>query len=393
MKKTTTLFTFLLFSISLFAQNAAQIDGLLERLEPLKNSPFSFTDVLEKHFTAEEQQLLIAHFENNKIERPPNRSNLVPDAFLALDIRNNGIFGSLDGTPPYDTFDVINTNGLNAFADDFDNNNTLYALDFDTNTQISRLVTVDPVTGNFAVIDDLAGLNANHAPSGLSFNFDDDTMYVLSTGNGSTQLYTLNLITAVLTPIGSGTGNSTGIWLEIDNDGNGWMADISNDLFYSVNLTTGAATPVGPLDVDISFAQDVTYDHTNGELFMAAYQGAGVGGIYSINTATGFATFIGETDALDAEFGMFSAPPGPLSVEDQLSNKISIYPNPVQNELLFNITAGLEINQASLYNVLGKDTKMVYANGKMDVSSLPQGIYILVMETSEGPISTKIVKR
>ncbi len=393
MKKITTLLVLLLFSTTLFAQDVMQLEPLLQRLETLKNSPLDFNTVLNQHFNVEEQQLLLAHFETINNEDQGNNASFVPDAFIGLDIRNNGVFGSLDGTPPYDNFDVINTNGLIAYADDFNANGVLYALQYDTTTQIGSLVTVDPITGNFSTIDDLAGLTAGHSPSGLSYNFDDGEIYALSTNGSGTQLYSLNLLTAVLTPIGTGTGNNTGIWLEIDTDGNAWMADISSDLFYSVNLTTGTASPVGPLDVDISFAQDATYDHVNGELFMAAYQGGGTGGIYSINTSTGLASFIGQTDALNVEFGMFSAPGTPLSVEDHLERKVSVYPNPVNEKLILEALSEIEITNASLYNVLGMDTGVIYKNGSMDVSLLPQGIYILMMKTSEGTLSQKIVKK
>ncbi|GAB5400591.1 MAG: hypothetical protein Aureis2KO_21760 [Aureisphaera sp.] len=394
MKKIITLITIFMFSAFTIAQNDAQLENILARYETLKNSPLSFDHVLNENFTFQEQQLLLAHLLENREVPTANRNSSIPFQFYAQNIRGDAdSFGTLPGTPPYDTFNVLNENGLNIFADDFDANDTLYAIDYDTDGDVATLVTIDPLTGNFSVIDTVVGFSTGHSPTGLSYNFNDGIMYLLSTNGNGTQLYSLNLLTGLLTAIGTGTGTNVGIWLEIDNDGNAWMADASNDQFYSVNLTTGSATAVGPLDIDINFAQDVSYDHENNELFMAAYFGGGTGGIYSVNTDTGLASFIGQTDPINVELGGFSVPPPTLGVDDLFAKKISVYPNPVQNELRLESNNGIEITQAKLYNVLGSDMGIPYANGTMDVSVLAQGIYILVVETTQGKSSRKVVKK
>lgn len=390
MKKTTFLFVLFLSTLTLTAQE--NIDQLLDRLDQLKHTPLSFSMVLEQHFTSQEQELLNNYFDA-QTPSYPTTSNFNADFFFALDIRNGGIFGTLDGTPPFNTFNEIATNGLNAFADDLSGTGVLYALSFDSGTGESNLVSVDQVTGSFSIVDNLAGLVTGHTPSGLSYNFNDDVMYALSSDGSATQLYSVNLITATLTPIGTGTGNALGIWLEIDNDGNAWMADITNDTFYGVNLSTGIATPVGPLDVDINFAQDVTYDHVNNELIMAAYTGGGTGGIYEVNRSTGLATFIGETDGINAEFGMFSAPGNPLSIEDNLAQLVKVYPNPMTSLINIELPTTIDVFEAVIYDVLGRETDTKYHNGKIDVASLSSGVYLLQVETSEGTITRKLVKQ
>lgn len=59
--------------------------------------------------------------------------------------------------------------------------------------------------------------------------------------------------------------------MEIDNDGNAYAADVVDDTFYAANLSTGAATPIGPLGVDISFAQGATVDPETNDLYMAGW--------------------------------------------------------------------------------------------------------------------------
>ncbi|MDC8006135.1 T9SS type A sorting domain-containing protein [Aureisphaera galaxeae] len=394
MKKKITLLALLLATTFAWAQDSAALESLLQRYENLPDSPLSFDHVMNANFSVEEQQVLLAHFKEIREIPAANRASSLPELFYVQNIRGDAdSFGTINGAPPYDTFNLINANGLNTFADDFDGNDVLYALDYDSDNMTAALVSINTDTGTFAVVDAVAGLSTGHAPSGLSYNFDDGVMYALSTDGNGTQLYSMNLLTAVVTPIGTGTGTNVGIWLEIDNDGNAWMADAFSDQLYSVNLSTGVATPIGPLDININFAQDASYDHENGELFMAAYFGSGTGGIYSVNTNTGLTTFIGETDAMDAEFGGFSVPPPSLGVEDILEQKVSVYPNPMQNELNFDIHSGIEITQARLYNVLGEDMGIGYSNGFMNVSALPRGVYILIMETTEGKLSQKLVKQ
>lgn len=392
MKKIICLFVLLLSTVTMTAQQPIDVDSLLHRLDQLKHTPFSFNMILDQHFTLQEQAALNQYFASQSVSYP-NGSSLNADLFYALDIRNNGIFGTLNGTPPFNTFNEIATNGLNAFADDFSGLGTLYALSFDSGSGISNLVTVDVSTGSFSVVDNVAGLLAGHTPTGLSYNADDDIMYALSSNGNTTQLYTVNLITASITPVGSGTGNSLGIWLEIDTAGNAWMADITTDSLYSVNLTSGTSSVIGPLNIDINFAQEVTYDEVNDELVMAAYTGGGTGGIYRINTATGLASFIGETNALNAQFGMFSASMNPLSVEDNLAQLVKVYPNPMTTVLFIEVPSGIDISNIVIYDVLGRQAETKFRDGSIDVSALASGIYLLQLNTTSGTITQKLVKQ
>ncbi|MDC7995582.1 proprotein convertase P-domain-containing protein [Altibacter sp. HG106] len=192
--------------------------------------------------------------------------------------------------------------GLNEqpFADDFDGSGTLYALDFLAN----QLITVDTSTGTSSVVGPLTNLLAAHTVTGLSWDFTTDTMYASSTDGVITQLYSVDLSTGTLTTIGSGTGNALGIWLAIDNDGNAFMADIGDDSLYSVDLTTGTSTVIGALGIDISFAQDVAFDHFDNTLYMGGYLFSGDSNVYIVDTATGATTLVYNTAG--SELGMFS---------------------------------------------------------------------------------------
>ncbi len=188
------------------------------------------------------------------------------------------------------------------FAGDYDENDALYGLNFSNNT----LITIDNATGSSSVVGPLTNLLTGHTVTGLSFNPVDGTMYALSTNGTISQIYTVNLASGALTLVGSGTGNSLGIWLEIDNAGNAYMADVGTDSLYSVNLATGAATVIGLLGIDINFAQDATIDPSDNTLYMAAYLANSTSGIYTVNVATGLATF--SHDTAGKEFGILAIP-------------------------------------------------------------------------------------
>lgn len=84
----------------------------------------------------------------------------------------------------------------------------------------------------------------------------------------------------------------------------------------------------------------------------------------------------------------------PLSNEDNLlKNSLSIYPNPVVNELHLK-TSTVEITGAQLFDVLGKSIMKI--NPKLDVitlSNLKTGIYILEVKSKNGTFAKRVIKK
>lgn len=392
MKKRYIPLFLMLNAFVLTAQNTPDLEILLDRLEEIGTSADSFQMVLDANFNVEEQHILNAYYAKEGAQQQSNKQTDLVDFYTVLDIRNDGLFGTITGDPPFNEITVILETQKIAFADDFHGNGNLYALEYDTVTEISSLIRVDPFTGLFNYIGELNGLEAGHNPVGLSYNPVNGLMYALSTDVSGTQLYTVNLINGSLTPIGTETGNAAGIWIEIDDNGTAFMADISNDFLYTVNLTTGVSTPVGSLDISINFQQEVDYDSVNDKLIMAAYQGAGSGGIYEVNTTTGIASFIGQTNALNAEFGMFSSNTIELGVGDAQEMAIAIYPNPATDKFNVSVPASIEIVSLELFDVLGKTMPLDVSEERIDISHLVSGVYLLRLKTGRGVITQKLVK-
>lgn len=82
-----------------------------------------------------------------------------------------------------------------------------------------------------------------------------------------------------------------------------------------------------------------------------------------------------------------------LSVGDNLSELVSVYPNPASTVLNVKLPSNIEVERASLVDVLGKTTGAEYSNGEMNVSGIAPGIYILKLETNLGSYTQKVVKQ
>lgn len=82
-----------------------------------------------------------------------------------------------------------------------------------------------------------------------------------------------------------------------------------------------------------------------------------------------------------------------LSVGDNLSEAISIFPSPATDVINIKTPSNIQVTGATLYDMLGKNTGVVYSNGQVDVSALSRGVYMLTVDTNEGSLTQKIVKR
>ncbi len=81
-----------------------------------------------------------------------------------------------------------------------------------------------------------------------------------------------------------------------------------------------------------------------------------------------------------------------LGVAEYLSNQVSLVPNPTAGKLYLEVDR-LEVEGLFLYDTLGR---LVLSKtnefNSMDLSQLPQGFYLLEIETDEGKLTKKIVK-
>jgi len=274
----------------------SQVQPILNKIKDLGDSPLAFPEHL---FTPQELKILriyeLQHLKTPK-KGAASTSKLLDKAYT-LNSRNAAKpFGTMPLVPPHTVTVTGNITNV-IYADDVAGDGKLYGLD-NTGRSLVRVKN----NGAVEIVGGLVNIPVASTLSGLSWNSTTGKMYAIA----GVELYTVDLATGVATLVAPITGMTTPIWIEIDNAGNAFSADITTDKLYSVNLSTAAATEIGNLGVNLQFAQEADFNKETNQLYMASYTGGGVGGIYTINTSTGAATLVGDTTVDNAEYTMFS---------------------------------------------------------------------------------------
>lgn len=85
----------------------------------------------------------------------------------------------------------------------------------------------------------------------------------------------------------------------------------------------------------------------------------------------------------------------PLSVDDEITENISIYPNPATDNLTLKVNTNLMGSHVSITSILGQklvDTIIDHMEFNINISDLSKGIYILRLENENNLITKKIIK-
>ena len=82
-----------------------------------------------------------------------------------------------------------------------------------------------------------------------------------------------------------------------------------------------------------------------------------------------------------------------LSSEDNLLSSVSIYPNPANDILNLKTSSSVEVIQVTLFDILGKNSGVLFNNNSLNISNLASGVYLLNIQTTAGVITKKIVKK
>ncbi len=84
-----------------------------------------------------------------------------------------------------------------------------------------------------------------------------------------------------------------------------------------------------------------------------------------------------------------------LSVDDRIYDDINLYPSPTKGLVYFNIPSNKIELKVIIYNVLGKQIKVFLIsknNSEMDISSVPKGLYLAVLEFNNSSKTIKLIK-
>jgi hypothetical protein len=170
---------------------------------------------------------------------------------------------------------------------------------------LPKLYQLNTTTGAVTLLGDITGMGTD-SPNGISYNPNNSTYYLAS----SLSLYSLNLGTRVATSIGL-FGITGGLIVDIcfNFTGTCYGVDLGTDNAYTINISTGAATLLGPLGFDANFGQGMGYDFETGWIYLSAFQNTPQQGqLRVMDPQTGYTNFL-------ASYGLNQvAPFAPASV-------------------------------------------------------------------------------
>jgi len=216
--------------------------------------------------------------------------------------------------------------------------------------------------------------------------------------------------------------------VDLDGGGNprtaGWTGSLADD--YKEDRQGANYSVQGNILLDISVIDNMeaNFNNTNGTLadkLMAAMQGANFAGADSrclgdgTSSRTAYLTVYHADDDPGEPYLRLNVPPQAIGVEpidilqdlydnflavedNELLNKVSVFPNPTRNQLTLNIDPSVVVTQLSIFDINGKHTSSPFPfteqklQHHLDVTLLPSGIYFLKIESEQGTTTIKFVK-
>ena len=82
-----------------------------------------------------------------------------------------------------------------------------------------------------------------------------------------------------------------------------------------------------------------------------------------------------------------------LGIDDSALSQVSLFPNPATDKVNIQLPAGVEIESVIVYDVLGKVVANSAINNQINVSQFNRGVYMVTIETNQGTITKKIIKK
>ena len=82
-----------------------------------------------------------------------------------------------------------------------------------------------------------------------------------------------------------------------------------------------------------------------------------------------------------------------LADKEQLKNSIVFYPNPSSGRVNVSVSEGIDVKIMTIYSTLGQVILQTSMNQKLDLSSLPVGVYYIKTLTDKGTVSHSLIKQ
>lgn len=391
MKKLLLLTIILLCSFNNFGQTqeSPSLTELLERYHAIPPNGNS----VSHYFTSSEITVLQEHFDTSLNDVPSeNRGSDVATIFASS--FDDDAFVSFS----VDTPDILNILGDNAnttdseVAGDIDPQdlNTAYILTLNA----GEFYSLDITTATYTLLGTITAPDGG-LWGGLEFDPSTNILYGMSTNFTDTNDSTLSIIdidALTATSVGT-TGTTVMVAIAIDDQSNMYGHDVVSDSFYTIDITTGNATLIGPLGFNADFAQDLEWDSSTQTLYMTAFNIVSFRGEFrTVNIETGETTFISNLGISGSNIPWASIRnPTTLGLSDNTIATLSVFPNPAKDRITIRTT-----NPSTSIKVINIVGQVVIENSTLEnqqivnISKLSSGIYFLQATNESG--NQKVVR-
>jgi hypothetical protein len=216
----------------------------------------------------------------------------------------------------------------------------------------SYIWTINPFDGSMTMVGSYDPYGTGLSFNGLAYDPTTNKLFACS----STDLYIVDMSTGASTHVGSfGISGSLMIGIAFDAYGNLYGTELTTDSLYTINTLGGSATLVGSLNIDINYAQDMSFDLDTGILYLSAYTTAPIqeGALYTCNPTTGATAKVG-TFQNAAEITCFAIPYNSAPTSPIISGPLS---GNVNTPLTYSFTSwDPDLDQISYYVDWGDGT-------------------------------------
>ncbi|MEO8210570.1 MAG: T9SS type A sorting domain-containing protein [bacterium] len=233
-----------------------------------------------------------------------------------------------------------------------------YGLEYITEGE-GNLVKIDTITGSITTIGELTGLVSGQIVTGMAWDKTANKMFAVA-GSSASTLYTVNLTNGALTIVVNQIIGSDGVIdIAINSKGVLYSWDIFTDNLYTIDKTTGVATLVGPLGINILSAQGGGFDPETDSLFLAALVvPENFAALYRCNTSTGATSYIGDFGTQFTEVDAFVIPFG----ESYQLNSFNLQ-SPVSGARIVTVPGSTEVVNISWdTSATGASYKFIFGN-------------------------------
>ncbi len=189
---------------------------------------------------------------------------------------------------------TISANTMNIYGGTFDANHTSFMYTIDNEGFLRK---EDVTTGIYTNIGLCNPINTNHKWTGISVDKYSNIMYGVSSDGNDSYIYTIDMNTAVATPIGS-TGIPACIDIAIDGGGQMYGYDIAGDNSYQIDKVTGASTLLGSIGFNANYAEGMGWDPVTDVIYLAGYNNStNFAELRALDKVTGNTQYIGTFNA------------------------------------------------------------------------------------------------